>query len=226
MSFDIAPANIRGRLVDRPTVNYTQSGKAVANFKVAWVRSYYNNESQEWQDSHPTVYTRCSAWGTLGENIADSLNKGAPVIVQGRWVPNKYPTKIYDSQNNEIIDPTTGQPVTKEVTSMEVMAEHVGVDLRWGTVMYQPKSANNASQQPQGNGNNGGWGAPQNNGFNAPQQPSAGTEVPQQGNYSPSAGYPPQTSTQSPQGNVNWGSNNNAPNNNWGNQPAEEEPPF
>ena len=81
MSFDIAPANIQGRLVDRPTVNYTQSGKAVANFTVAWVRSYYNNESQEWQKSHPTVYTRCSAWGTLGENVADSLNKGAPVIV-------------------------------------------------------------------------------------------------------------------------------------------------
>lgn len=203
MSFDIAPANIRGRLVDRPTVNYTQSGKAVANFKVAWVRSYYNNESQEWKDSHPTVYTRCSAWGTLGENIADSLNKGAPVIVQGRWVPNKYPAKVYDSQNNEIIDPATGHPVTKEVTSMEIMAEHVGVDLRWGTVTYQPKSANNASQQP-----------------------PAGAEVPQQGNYSPSAGYPPQAGSQSPQGNVNWGSNNNAPNNNWGNQPAEEEPPF
>lgn len=226
MSFDIAPANIRGRLVDRPTVNYTQSGKAVANFKVAWVRSYYNNESQEWKDSHPTVYTRCSAWGTLGENIADSLNKGAPVIVQGRWVPNKYPAKVYDSQNNEIIDPATGHPVTKEVTSMEIMAEHVGVDLRWGTVTYQPKSANNTSQQPQGNGGNGNWGAPQNNGFNAPQQPPAGAEVPQQGNYSPSAGYPPQAGSQSPQGNVNWGSNNNAPNNNWGNQPAEEEPPF
>lgn len=224
MSFDIAPANIQGRLVDRPTVNYTQSGKAVANFTVAWVRSYYNNESQEWQKSHPTVYTRCSAWGTLGENVADSLNKGAPVIVQGRWVPNKYSAKVYDSQNNEIIDPTTGQPVTKEVTSMEVVAEHVGVDLKWGTVTYQSKSANNNSQQPQANGGNGNWGAPQNNGFNTPQQPSAGAEVPQQGIYSPSAGYPPQAGSQSPQGNVNWGSNNNAPNN-WGNQ-HEEEPPF
>lgn len=225
MSFDMAPANIRGRLVDRPTVNYTQSGKAVANFTVAWVRSYYNNESQEWQKSHPTVYTRCSAWGVLGENVADSLNKGAPVIVQGRYVPNNYSAKVYDSQNNEIIDPTTGQPVMKEVTSMDVVAEHVGPDLRWGTVTYQPNSANNASQQPQANGNNDGWGAPQNNGFNAPQQPPAGTEAPQQGNYSPSAGYPPQANAQSPQGNVNWGSNNNAPNN-WGNQPAEEEPPF
>lgn len=226
MSFDMAPANIRGRLVDRPTVNYTQSGKAVANFTVAWTRSYYNDQSQQWQDSHPTVYTRCSAWGVLGENIADSLNKGAPVIVQGRYVPNKYSAKVYDSQNNEIIDPTTGQPVTKEVTSMDVIAEHVGPDLRWGTVTYQPKSANNASQQSQGNGNNGGWGAPQNNGFNAPQQPSTAPEAPQQGNYSPSAGYPPQAGSQNPQGNVNWGSNNNAPNNNWGNQPAEEEPPF
>lgn len=226
MSFDMAPANIRGRLVDRPTVNYTQSGKAVANFTVAWTRSYYNDQSQQWQDSHPTVYTRCSAWGVLGENIADSLNKGAPVIVQGRYVPNKYSAKVYDSQNNEIIDPTTGQPVTKEVTSMDVIAEHVGPDLRWGTVTYQPKSANNTSQQPQANGNNAGWGTPQNNGFNAPQQPSMGTEAPQQGNYSPSAGYPPQAGSQSPQGNVNWGSNNNAPNNNWGNQPTEEEPPF
>lgn len=162
----------------------------------------------------------------MGENIADSLNKGAPVIVQGRYVPNKYSAKVYDSQSNEIIDPTTGQPVTKEITSMDVIAEHVGPDLRWGTVTYQPKSANNTSQQPQGNGNNGGWGAPQNNGFNTPQQPSAGAEAPQQGNYSPSAGYPPQAGSQSPQGNVNWGSNNNAPNNNWGNQPAEEEPPF
>lgn len=226
MSFDVAPANIRGRLVDRPTVNYTQSGKVVANFKVAWVRSYYDDQAQEWKDSHPTVFTRCSAWGTLAENIADSLNKGAPVIVQGRWVPNTYLAKVYDSQDNQVIDPATGQPVTKEVTSMDVIAEHIGVDLRWGTVVYQPKSANNASQQPQGNGNNGGWGAPQNNGFNPSQQTPTGTGAPQQGNYSPSAGYPPQTGTQGYQGDTNWGAVNSAPNNNWGNQPAEEEPPF
>ena len=226
MSFDVALANIRGRLSGRPTLNYTQSGKAVANFKVAWDRSYYDDQSQEWKKSHPTVFTRCSAWGALAENIANSLNKGAPVIVQGRWVPNKYPEKVYDSQNNQVIDPATGQPVTKEVTSMDVVAEHVGVDLRWGTVMYQSKSANNASQQPQGNVNNGGWGAPQDNGFNPPQQPSMGVEVPQQGNYSPSAGYPPQASAQSYQSDANWGASNNTTNNNWGNQPAEEEPPF
>jgi single-strand DNA-binding protein len=44
----------------------------------------FNKSKQEWEDSEPTFY-RCSIWGHTGENVADTLRKGMPVIVQGAY---------------------------------------------------------------------------------------------------------------------------------------------
>ncbi|NNN03361.1 MAG: single-stranded DNA-binding protein [Acidimicrobiaceae bacterium] len=84
-------------------------GKARATFSVAV------NEGQG--DRERTHFVNVTAWGTLGENVADSLTKGMRVVVVGRI--NTYPREV-------IID---GKD--KSLTMMSVVATAVGLDLRW-----------------------------------------------------------------------------------------------
>lgn len=67
----------------------TSSG-AVASFRLACTPRYYRNN--EWHDG-PTSWFSVSVWRTLARNVAQSVSKGDPVVVQGRvrvesWQPD------------------------------------------------------------------------------------------------------------------------------------------
>jgi single-strand DNA-binding protein len=106
------PITVIGSITE-PTLRFSQSGKAVVSFSLA-----HNNrvkDGENWVDGEPTWF-RVSAFGPIAENIVESVEKGTRVIVQGGMKTTKWTT-----QEGE------------ERTSLEIIADAVGPDLRWAT---------------------------------------------------------------------------------------------
>ena len=81
-----------GNLTADPTLRWTQSGSAVADFTVASTPRTYDRNAGEWRDGAP-LFMRCSVWRDVAENVAESLRKGMRVIVQGRLTQRSYETQ-------------------------------------------------------------------------------------------------------------------------------------
>lgn len=75
------------------------------------------NEGEKDTDSEKTYFLNTTAFGTLGENVANSLAKGQRVIITGRF--NQYDKEVE-------ID---GEAKNLKMTSFNASA--VGPDLRW-----------------------------------------------------------------------------------------------
>jgi single-strand DNA-binding protein len=88
-----------GNLTADPELRYTPTGTAVATFVVASTPRTFKNG--EWTDGD-TLFLRCSAWRQLGENVAESLRKGARVIVTGRLRQRSFPTS--DEQLRTVVE--------------------------------------------------------------------------------------------------------------------------
>lgn len=61
-----------------PTVRYTPSGVAVANFSGASERSFKKNDNWETE----TEWSKFTAWNKTAENIGEYLRKGSSVYVE------------------------------------------------------------------------------------------------------------------------------------------------
>ena len=83
---------IIGNLTQEPELRFTPSGAAVANFTVASTPRQFDRQSNEWKDGE-TLFMRCSVWRDAAENVAESLARGARVIVTGRLKSRSYETK-------------------------------------------------------------------------------------------------------------------------------------
>ena len=101
-----------GNLTADPTLRWTQSGSAVADFTVASTPRTYDRNAGEWRDGD-TLFMRCSVWRDTAENVAESLRKGMRVIVQGRLTQ-----RSYDTQQGE------------RRTVVELQVDEVGPSLR------------------------------------------------------------------------------------------------
>ena len=73
---------IVGNLTDDPELRFTPSGDAVANFTIASTPRRFDRQANEWTDGD-TMYLDASAWRGMAENVAETLVKGARVIVTG-----------------------------------------------------------------------------------------------------------------------------------------------
>ncbi|MFF2922749.1 single-stranded DNA-binding protein [Streptomyces celluloflavus] len=78
-----------GNLVDDPELRYTPAGVAVAAFRVASTPRTFDKQANEWKDGE-SLFLTCSAWRSLGENVATSLARGMRVVVQGRLRQRSY----------------------------------------------------------------------------------------------------------------------------------------
>ncbi|GAB4368754.1 MAG: single-stranded DNA-binding protein [Deltaproteobacteria bacterium] len=80
---------LAGNLVRDPEIRYLPSGLPVANFSIA-VNSRYrqNNELKE-----EVSYFDIVAFGKTGENCAEYLSKGRPVLVEGRLRQRRWETE-------------------------------------------------------------------------------------------------------------------------------------
>ena len=104
---------VMGNLTDDPELRYTPTGTAVAKFRVASTPRYLKDG--EWKDGDP-LFLSCTAWRELAENAAESLIRGARVIVSGRLRQRSYETKEGERR-----------------TVIELEVDEVGPSLRYAT---------------------------------------------------------------------------------------------
>ncbi len=83
---------IVGNLTADPELRFTPSGAAVASFTVASTPRVLDKATNEWKDGD-ALFMRCSVWRQYAENVAESLSKGARVIVTGRLRQRSYETR-------------------------------------------------------------------------------------------------------------------------------------
>src|SRR4051812_34828947 len=133
---------IIGNLTNDPELRFTPSGAAVANFTVASTPRTFDRNSNEWKDGE-TLFMRCSVWREAAENVAESLTRGARVIVSGRLRSRTYDTKEGEKR-----------------TVVELEVDEVGPSLRYATTKVSKTSRGGGSGGGGGGfGGNGGGGA-------------------------------------------------------------------
>ncbi len=83
-------AIIIGNLGADPEVRYSQSGAAVANFRVATTETW---KKQDGSKEEQTEWHRIVAFGRLGEICGEYLSKGSKVYIEGRIQTRKWDDK-------------------------------------------------------------------------------------------------------------------------------------
>lgn len=133
------PITIVGNLGSDPELRFTPAGVPVASFSVAVAERRLDQATGKWDDAG-TTWWRVSCWRTLAEGAAESLTKGARVIVVGTV------------RSRDWTDTKTGEAKT----SFEIQATSVGPDLTWATakVTRSAKAPNGgpAPEDPRGTG--------------------------------------------------------------------------
>ena len=123
-----------GNLVDDPELRFTPSGAAVANFRIASTPRTFDRQANEWKDGE-ALFLTCNVWRQAAENVAESLQKGARVIVQGRIRARTWETREGEKR-----------------TSFEIDVDEIGPSLRWATAKPQ-RAAKNGEAKPGGDFN-------------------------------------------------------------------------
>ena len=111
-----------GNLTDDPELRFTPSGAAVAKFRVASTPRFLDKASGEWKDGEP-LFLSCTVWRQVAENVAESLQRGARVIVSGRLRQRSYETKEGEKR-----------------TVIELEVDEIGPSLRYATAKVQKMS--------------------------------------------------------------------------------------
>ena len=127
------PITIVGNLTADPELRFTPSGAAVANFTVASTPRTFDRQANEWKDGD-TLFMRCSIWREAAENVAESLHRGARVVVTGRLVQRSWES-----------------PEGEKRTVVEMQADEVGPSLKYATAQV-------TKAQRGGGGGGGGFG--------------------------------------------------------------------
>ncbi|MCW2723340.1 MAG: ssb [Frankiales bacterium] len=130
-----------GNLTNDPELRFTPSGAAVASFTVASTPRTLDKATNEWKDGD-ALFLRCSIWRQAAENVAESLQRGARVIVQGRLQQRSYETKEGEKR-----------------TVVELQVDEIGPSLKYATAKVNKTS--------RGGGGGGGYGGGQAGGGNS-----------------------------------------------------------
>jgi single-strand DNA-binding protein len=94
---------ICGNLTDNPDYRFTPNGVALVRFTVASTPRIYDQNKQQWRDGEPMFMT-CSAWREMAENIAESLSKGARVVVTGKLRLSRWETETGEKRQQHQLD--------------------------------------------------------------------------------------------------------------------------
>ncbi|OSY37187.1 MULTISPECIES: single-stranded DNA-binding protein [Pseudonocardia] len=128
-----------GNLTADPELRFTPSGAAVANFTVASTPRTFDRQSGEWKDGE-ALFLRCNIWRQAAENVAESLTRGARVVVQGRLRQRSFETREGEKR-----------------TVVEMEVDEVGPSLRYATAKVNKVSRGGGSGGFGGGGGGGGY---------------------------------------------------------------------
>jgi single-strand DNA-binding protein len=107
---------IAGTLTADPELRITPTGVSVANFTVAANDRRYDPATREWADKGAT-FLRCTLWRQAADNVAESLTKGARVLITGTLRQREWETPEGDKRYAFDVDVT-----------------EIGASLKWATV--------------------------------------------------------------------------------------------
>jgi single-strand DNA-binding protein len=128
-----------GNLTADPELRFTPSGAAVANFTVASTPRTFDRQSNEWKDGE-ALFMRCNVWRQAAENVAESLTRGARVVVTGRLKQRSFETKEGEKR-----------------TVVELEVDEIGPSLRYATAKVN-KVSRGSGGGDFGGGGGGGYG--------------------------------------------------------------------
>ena len=103
-----------GNLTRDPELRFTPAGAPVTTFGVAVNRRWQNRDNQQWEES--TSFFNVTCWRDLAQNVSESLEKGARVLVTGRLEQRSWETQ--DGERRSVV---------------EIIADEVSPSLRWAT---------------------------------------------------------------------------------------------
>ena len=135
-----------GNLTADPELRFTPSGAAVANFTVASTPRAFDKASGEWKDGE-ALFMRCNIWRQAAENVAETLTRGARVIVSGRLKQRSYETREGEKR-----------------TVVELEVDEIGPSLKYATAKVNKVSRGGGGGGFGGGGSGGGpsddpWGS-------------------------------------------------------------------
>lgn len=140
---------LTGNLTDDPDLRFTPSGVPVATCRMAVNRRKRNPQTNEWEDALDG-YFNVNIWREYAENVAESLKRGARVVVTGRLISRSYETK--DGE-------------TRWVTEIE--ADEICPSLKWARARIEKNERRS-----------GGSGPTPSTGAPAPAEPPTADDVP------------------------------------------------
>ena len=85
-----------GNLVRAPELRYTPSGTAVADLRLAVNRNYTTQSGEKRED---TCFLTVIVWAKQAESCGEYLDKGSPVMVEGRLQTRDWETKDGQKRN-------------------------------------------------------------------------------------------------------------------------------
>lgn len=138
-------------------LRFTQSNKAVANVRLAFNDSKYNEDTRQWENTR-TLYLDATAWEHTAERMAENIKKGDQVYVVGRL------------ETQEWEDKQTGQKRSKPLLQLRTIRKF---ERNGGTSSAQPQQstpqqwgqapAQSDPWQGAPSGQQGSWDTPSNN---------------------------------------------------------------
>ena len=152
-----------GNLVDDPELRFTPSGAPVANFRIASTPRTFDRQSNEWKDGD-TLFLSCAVWRQAAENVAESLQRGMRVIVQGRLKSRQYETREGEKR-----------------TVFEIDVEEVGPSLRSASAKVTKTTRSGGGGGGYSGGGGGGGYSGGGGGQSAPADDPWASPAPSQG---------------------------------------------
>lgn len=114
-------------------LRYTSNGRAVGNVTIVVNERKFDKQKNEYVDGEPW-YARCTLWGELAEQCAQSLAKGTRVIAHGRIQERSFEDKDGNKRR-----------------ATEVIVDEIGPSLRYATAQVTRTTGGGAgrSSSPQ-----------------------------------------------------------------------------
>jgi single-strand DNA-binding protein len=123
-----------GNLVDDPELRFTPSGVAMAKIRMAVNRRW--QKDGEWQED--TSFFTGTVWREQAESAAESLQKGARVIVTGRLEQRSWETDQGEKRS-----------------VVEIQIDEIGPSLRWATASVNKTQRSGGGEWSGGQGGGG-----------------------------------------------------------------------
>ncbi|MQA62363.1 MAG: single-stranded DNA-binding protein [Actinophytocola sp.] len=144
---------VTGTVVADPELKFTPTGTAVANFTVAANDRRYDKNTGQWVDAGAT-FLRCSIWRDAAENVAESLTKGARVLLTGALRQREWQTPEGDKRY-----------------AFEVDVTEIGPSLKWATAKVAKATRTPANANASGASGADPWAATPAAGTSQPDEP-------------------------------------------------------